>query len=102
MFNDRDDFLSRVSDELSGRAIMNLIDSINERIIVEYDGSNGILTLRRHDLLFWQCGLIFVRSEIDSEASRDTEDMSRFRGKINSVKINTDRQNKMPPAISLE
>jgi len=26
---------------------MNLIDSINERIIVEYDGSNGILTLRR-------------------------------------------------------
>lgn len=48
MFNDRDDFLSRASETRAvGLAIMNLIDSINERIIVEYDGSNGILTLRR-------------------------------------------------------
>lgn len=45
MFNDRDDFLSRALVAIVGLAIMNLIDSINEYIMVEYDGSNGILTL---------------------------------------------------------
>lgn len=46
---------------------MNLIDSINECIIAEYDGPNGILTLHCvHDLLFWRCGFIFVKSKIDT------------------------------------
>jgi len=59
VFRKRDDFyefLLRAFGAIE-LAIMNLIDSINEYIIVEYDGPNGILTSR--DLLFFGGVVLF-------------------------------------------